>query len=136
MGGDKDFQKAMSKAMEEGMRESENMRRLGLDPTNMTDALKYEEMKKAGQLEKNVTGLSDMSKADQLRQEFPGITDDMIEKILMDDNPQRIAEVKQTMREALKMQEKGMSTEEIINSFEGITRKDNAQGGLNYLMGM
>ena len=136
MGGDKDFQKAMSKAMEEGMRESENMRRLGLDPTNMTDALKYEEMKKAGQLEKNVTGLSDMSKADQLRQEFPGITDDMIEKILMDDNPQRIAEVKQTMREALKMQEKGMSTEEIINSFEGITRKDNAQGGLNYLMGL
>ena len=136
MGGDKDFQKAMSKAMEEGMRESENMRRLGLDPTNMTDALKYEEMKKAGQLEKNVTGLSDMSKADQLRQEFPGITDDMIEKILMDDNPQRIAEVKQTMREALKMQEKGMSTEEIINSFESIKRKDNAQGGLNYLMGM
>ena len=38
--------------------------------------------------------------------------------------------------EALKMQEKGMSTEEIINSFEGIKRKDNAQGGLNYLMGM
>ena len=28
--------------MEEGMRESENMRRLGLDPTKMEDALKYD----------------------------------------------------------------------------------------------
>ena len=48
MGGD-DFKKAMSEAMEEGMRESENMKRLGLDPTKMDDALKYDEMKEAGQ---------------------------------------------------------------------------------------
>jgi len=46
-------------------------------------------------------------------------------------NPQRIAEVKQTMREALKMGEKGMGTDEIINTFkESFKRKKQAAGGL------
>ena len=44
-------------------------------------------------------------KVEDLRKEFPGISDDLINKILTDDNPQRVAEVKATMREALKMQE-------------------------------
>ena len=51
---------------------------------------------------------------EELRREFPGIDDRLIKNILVDKNPQRIAEVKQTMREALKMQEKGMSPDEII----------------------
>ena len=42
----------------------------------------------------------------------------MIENILKDTDPQRIAEVKQTMREALTMQDKGMGTDEIISTFE------------------
>ena len=70
-----------------------------------------------------------ISPEDQLRQEFPGIDDNMIRNILTDKNPQRIAEVKQTMRESLKMQEKGMSPEEIINSFKG-PRTKHASGGI------
>ena len=42
---------------------------------------------------------------EELRREFPGITDDLIKNILADDNPQRIAEVKATLHEAMKMQE-------------------------------
>ena len=129
MGGDKDFQKAMSEAMEEGMRESENMKRLGLDPTNIEDAFKYDEMKKAGQLEKNVTGSADLSPAEELRKEFPGITDEMIESILTDNNPQRIAEVKQTMREALTMLDKGMGMDEIMEIFTKTKRTKQATGG-------
>ena len=129
MGGDKDFQKAMSEAMEEGMRESENMKRLGLDPTNIEDAFKYDEMKKAGQLEKNVTGSADLSPAEELRKEFPGITDEMIESILTDNNPQRIAEVKQTMREALTMLDKGMGMDEIMEIFTKAKRTKQATGG-------
>ena len=129
MGGDKDFQKAMSEAMEEGMRESENMRRLGLDPTKMDDALKYDEMKEAGQLEKNVTGSADLSPVEELKREFPGITDEMIENILTDTNPQRIAEVKQAMREAMAMEQKGMSVDEIINTFKNQKRTKQATGG-------
>ena len=136
MGGDKEFKKAMSEAMEEGMRESENMKRLGLDPTKMDDALKYDEMKEAGQLEKNVTGSADLSPAEELKIEFPGITDEMIENILTDTNPQRIAEVKQTMREAMEMEKKGMSVDEIINTFKNQKRTKQANGGLSYLMGM
>jgi len=136
MGGDKDFQKAMSEAMDEGMRESENMKRLGLDPTKMDDALKYDEMKEAGQMEKNVTGSADLSPVEELKKEFPGITDEMIENILTDTDPQRIAEVKQTMREAMEMEKKGMSVDEIISSFKNQTRTKQADGGLSYLMGM
>jgi len=129
MGGDKEFKDAMSEAMEEGIRESENMKRLGLDPSKMKDALKYDEMKEAGQLEKNVTGSADLSPVEELKREFPGITDEMIENILSDNNPQRIAEVKQTMREAMAMEQKGMSADEIISTFKNIKRTKNAKGG-------
>ena len=52
MGGDDEFKKAMSEAMEEGIRESENMKRFGLDPSKIGDFDKYEKMKELGQLEK------------------------------------------------------------------------------------
>jgi hypothetical protein len=40
-----------------------------------------------------------------------------------------VAEVKQTMREALEMQNKGMSVDEIIQTFKGTTRTKQAEGG-------
>ena len=67
---------------------------------------------------------------EELRREFPGIDDRLIKNILVDKNPQRIAEVKQTMREALKMQEKGMSPDEIIKIFKDTTRTKQALGGI------
>jgi predicted transglutaminase-like protease len=60
----------------------------------------------------------------------------MISKIMADDNPQRIAEVLASMDEGLKMLDKGMSPEEIINTFKKTPRTKQADGGLNYLMGM
>tara|TARA_R110000851_G_scaffold47825_1_gene116024 strand:- start:1611 stop:2558 length:948 start_codon:yes stop_codon:yes gene_type:complete len=65
----------------------------------------------------------------ELKREFPGITDTMIEDILTDADPQRIAEVKQTMREALEMQSKGMSFDEIVDIFKKTTRRKQATGG-------
>jgi hypothetical protein len=65
---------------------------------------------------------------EELRREFPEITDDLIKDILADTNPQRIAEVKATMHEALKMREKGMGVEEIINIFKKKPTK-HASGG-------
>jgi hypothetical protein len=72
----------------------------------------------------------------ELKARFPGITDDMISKIMADDNPQRIAEVLASMDEGLKMMEKGMSTDEIINTFKKTPRTKQAGGGLSYLMGL
>ena len=65
---------------------------------------------------------------EELRQEFPGIDDNLIKNILADDNPQRIAEVKAALKEALKMQEKGMGPDEIINIFKKKPTK-HATGG-------
>ena len=65
----------------------------------------------------------------RLKQKYPGITDDLLNKILIDDNPQRKAEVLATIDEAFKMMEKGKSTEEIIETFKNTTRTKNAKGG-------
>lgn len=75
-------------------------------------------------------GLARSIEVDNLKLEFPGISDEMIENILTDTNPQRIAEVKATMKEALKMQEKGMGPDEIIQMFKKTPRTKQAHGGL------
>ena len=80
-------------------------------------------------------GIKNITAEDELRREFPGITDDLVNKILTDTNKQRIAEVKATMKEALKMQEKGMGTEEIIQTFKKTPRTKNADGGVAGMLG-
>jgi len=75
-------------------------------------------------------GLARSIEVDNLRLEFPGISDDLINNILTDMNPQRIAEVKQTMREAMVMTEKGMGTDTIIQTIkDSWKRKTQATGG-------
>ena len=71
-----------------------------------------------------------VSAEQKLRKEFPGISDDLIKQILFDDNPQRIAEVKQTMREGLKMQEMGKGDDEILQILKNIKRTKQAHGGI------
>ena len=70
-----------------------------------------------------------------LRDEFPGIDDNLIKNILIDDNPQRIAEVKQTMREGLKMQEMGKGDDEILQILKNAKRTKQASGGLATMLG-
>ena len=77
-----------------------------------------------------------MTERMQLKIRYPGITDDLIKKIMIDDNPQRKAEVLATLDEAFKMMDKGMSSDEILNTVKNTPRTKNAGGGLNYLMGM
>ena len=72
----------------------------------------------------------------ELKIRYPGITDDLIEKIMIDDNPQRKAEVLATLDEVFKMGEKGMDADAILNVIKNTPRTKQADGGLNYLMGM
>jgi hypothetical protein len=65
----------------------------------------------------------------RLKQKYPGITDDLLNKILIDDNPQRKAEILATIDEAFRMMEKGKGTEEIIETFKNTSRTKNAKGG-------
>jgi len=65
----------------------------------------------------------------RLKQKYPGITEDLLNKILIDDNPQRKAEVLATIDEAFRMMEKGKGTEEIIETFKNTSRTKNSTGG-------
>ena len=66
----------------------------------------------------------------QLKQKYPGITDDLLDKILIDDNVQRKAEVLATIDEAFKMMEKGKSSDEILDTMKNVTRTKQADGGI------
>jgi hypothetical protein len=77
-----------------------------------------------------------MTERMQLKIKYPGISDDLIKQIMIDDNPQRKAEVLATLDEAFKMMDKGMSPEEILNAVKTTPRTKQAEGGLNYLMGL
>ena len=133
MGGDDKFKKAMSEAMEEGIRESENMKRLGLDPSKMEDALKYDKMKEDGQLEKNVTGLADMSESETLMKKYPGMNKKMADQIANDTDPNRKANIIAMVEQTFKLSEKGKSGDEIIQIFKDSSRTEQADGGITRL---
>jgi len=133
MGGDDEFKKAMSEAMEEGMRESENMKRLGLDPSKSVDFDKYEKMKELGQLEKNVTGLADMSETDMLMQKYPGMDKLLARQIATDTNPKRKADVIAMVEQTFELNKQGKSGDEIIDIFKNTKRTKQADGGITQL---
>ena len=72
----------------------------------------------------------------KLKERFPGLDDELVERILIDDNPQRKAEVIATIEESYKMLEKGMDPEDIINTFKNTSRSKNASGGLPHILGV
>jgi hypothetical protein len=74
----------------------------------------------------------------ELKQKYPGIDEELLTNIIEDPDPQHKAEVIASLEEAFRMLQKGKGTDEVIDILEQAkkTRKDNAQGGLNYLMGL
>ena len=87
------------------------------------------------QLKQAIAGFKEREKAAKLKEmiknKYQGrIDDDLLNKILVDDNPQRIAEVLATIDEALLMQGKGMGPETIMTTLrDSWKRKKNASGG-------
>jgi len=133
---DSEIKAQMEKAMQEGNKRSKEMRAMGLDPAKSKDYDEYIKIKEA-------SGDKDFNKYFddlEIKTKFKGvISDDLLNKILIDDNPQRKAEVIATIEQGLTMQEKGMSPEEIINIIKNTPRtkqaKGGSAGGLDYLMG-
>ena len=75
----------------------------------------------------------------ELKQKYPGINDELLTNIIEDPDPQHKAEVLAQLDEVMKLMiGQGKGTEETIDILKRArnTRKDNAQGGLNYLMGL
>ena len=69
---------------------------------------------------------------EMIRTKYQGkIDDDLLDKILVDNNPQRIAEILATIDEALLMQGRGMGSQDIMAALRGSWgRKKSASGGL------
>ena len=69
---------------------------------------------------------------EMIREKYQGLIDDnLLNQILADNNPQRIAEVLATIDEALIMQGKGMGPNQIMETIRSSWgRKKNAHGGL------
>ena len=87
----------------------------------------------AGTKYDDLAAVNAFERREMIRNKYQGlIDDDLLNKILADNNPQRIAEVLATIDEALLMQNiKGMGPESIIASFkESWKRKPSASGGL------
>jgi hypothetical protein len=63
---------------------------------------------------------------------YTGVIDDrLMKQVLADNNPQRITEITATIDQSLIMQEKGMSSQSIMDTlFESWSRKKQAEGGL------
>jgi hypothetical protein len=78
-----------------------------------------------------------LSQKEMLRKKYEGkIDDNLLNQILIDDNPARIAEVTATIDEALIMQHKGMGPETIMQTFKDAwKRKKQASGGLAGMLG-
>lgn len=81
-------------------------------------------------------GLSKNAERLELMEKYPGIDSKLVDKILIDDNPQRKAEVLATLDEAFTMMKKGMSDSEILNTIKKTPRTKQASGGVAYLMGL
>jgi hypothetical protein len=131
-----EIKEQMEKAMQEGNKRSKEMRAMGLDPAKSKDYDEYIKIKKASG-DKNFNKYFDDL---EIKTKFKGvISDDLLNQILIDDNPQRKAEVIATIEQGLTMQEKGMSPEQIVDILKNTTRTKQAKGGsigLNYLMGL
>ena len=133
---DSEIKAQMEKAMQEGNKRSKEMRAMGLDPAKSKDYDEYIKIKEESG-DKNFNKYFDDL---EIKTKFKGvISDDLLNQILIDDNPQRKAEVIATIEQGLTMQEKGMSPEEIINIIKNTPRTKQAKGGpaggLDYLMG-
>ena len=90
----------------------------------------FDEMEELDRLESSFKK-PEISEAEMIKQKYGNLIDDnLLKQILIDNNPQRKAEVMATIDEALKMQEKGMSQQEIIDIIKNTTRTKQAKGGL------
>jgi hypothetical protein len=76
---------------------------------------------------------SQKSEATKLREQYPGISEALLDKLVKDNNPQRKAEVLAALDEVLTMMDKGMDEKQIMNVLRSTTRTKNEEGGLNTL---
>jgi len=81
-------------------------------------------------------GANITAKTLELVEKYPGLNSELARKIASDPDPKRKADVISMIEQTFKMDEMGMSGDEIIDTFRKKTdRTKQAGGGLSYLSG-
>jgi len=119
------------------MIEKEGLFDIGV-PKNPSKGMTDEEVMKFIDETEGEDMMPKMTERFKLRQKYPGIDEELLTQIIEDPNPQNKADALSTLDQAMKLVEEGKGTDEVISILQRLkkTRKDNAQGGLNYLMGL
>ena len=127
MGFDKEGIKALDYAMKQGTALSDAMKKMGFDVASMKDTLKFDKLVSEG-----MSGFSREMKEQILRAKYGDVVSkELLNQMLTDTNPQRLAEVMGTIDEGVIMHGKGMGTDEIITTLkESFKRRPNVEGGL------
>ena len=119
--------KGLDQAMAKGTALSDAMKKMNLNPGSTKDYDKFNKLVSEGMI-----GFSRELKEQIIRAKYGDVVNkELLNQMLTDSNPQRLAEVMGTIDEGVLMHEKGMGTDEIINTLkESFKRKPNAEGGL------
>ena len=107
-------------------------------PKNPSKGMTDEEVMKFIDENEGEDMMPKMTERFKLKQKYPGIEEDLLTNIIDDPDPQHKAEVLAQLDQVFEMMKQGKSPDEVVDILENLknTRKDNAQGGLNYLMGL
>jgi len=117
---------ALEKAGVKGIALSDAAKKMGYDMSKQKDFFAWEEAIAGG-----MEGFPKEIKEQVIRAKYGDVVDQrLLDNMLVDDDPYRLAEVFATVEQGLKMQEMGMGGDEIVTAIKAdIKRKPNAAGG-------
>jgi len=127
MGFDEAGIKGLDQAMKKGTALSDAMKKMGFNVASANDTVKFDALVSEGMI-----GFSKEMKEQIIRAKYGDVVGkELLERMLVDTNPQRLSEVMGTIDEGVIMHERGMGTDEIITTLkESFKRKPNVEGGL------
>ena len=127
MGFDEKGIKGLDQAMKKGTALSDAMKKMGFNVASANDNVKFDALVSEGMI-----GFSKEMKEQIIRAKYGDVVGkELLERMLVDTNPQRLSEVMGTIDEGVIMHERGMGTDEIITTLkESFKRKPNVEGGL------
>ena len=127
MGFDEAGIKGLDQAMKKGMAISDAMKKMGFNVASANDTVKFDKLVSEGMI-----GFSREMKEQIIRAKYGDVVNkELLNQMLTDTNPQRLAEVMGTIDEGVIMHERGMGTDEIITTLkDSFKRRPNVEGGL------
>ena len=117
---------ALNNAQVKGIALSDAAKKMGYDMSKQKDFFAWEEAIAGG-----MDGWPKEIKEQVIRAKYGDLVDQrLLDNMLADDDPYRLADVMATIEQGLKMEETGMGSEEIVTAIkDSLDRKPNATGG-------